>query len=526
MTTSGVETLAQRLVNEIQEGSIRTVKELSSRKRALAQGLELHHLPTNPDLLPLLKGQITKEQEKLFHIKPIRNISGVAVLAAMVKPHMCPHGTCVYCPKGIHHPAPPAYTGDEPAAQRGYRNNFDAYAQVHSRIEQLQRTGHSTDKCELIIMGGTFLSMPIAYQYEFMQGCLDGIVGKKHETLKEAVHACETSESRVIGITMETRPDVAKESDIVRALEWGTTRVEMGVQSIYDDVLATLNRQHTIQTTIDSTRRLKDSCLKVGYHMMSQLPGSTLERDLKAHKEIFTNPDFRPDMVKLYPLAVVENTALYPKWKSGEYREITEEEAISFYAEVKATLPEWTRVMRVQRDIPSQNISGGVKKTNLRQMVTQRMKENGTTCRCIRCREVGFKHVNEGVWPEKVEIVRREYEASQGKEVFISAEDVEKDILVGFIRLRIPHQPFLKELEDSAFIRELHVYGNSVPIGENREDTGQHKGWGKKLLHEAETIAKNEYGKEKMNIIAGIGVREYYKKLGYEQNGAFVGKRL
>ncbi len=518
--------LAKRLHDEIVAGKITTITQLNTRKRELADGLNLKHLPTNPDLIPLMPEKLTAKERELFSIKPVRNISGVAVLAAMVKPHICPHGTCTYCPKGLHHPAPPAYTGDEPAAQRGYRNDFDAYKQVTSRIKQLQATGQSTDKCELIIMGGTFLSMPKEYQYQFMQGCLDGISGETHENLEQSVHACETSENRVIGITMETRPDVAKISDIQRMLTWGTTRVEMGVQSVHDDVLQTLNRQHTIQTTIDSTQRLKDSCLKVGYHMMSKLPGSTLERDLESHLEIFTNPNFRPDMVKFYPLAVVENTALYPKMLAGEYTPITQEEAIEFYATVKTHVPEWVRIMRIQRDIPAQNISAGVKKTNLRQMVEQRMKENGTVCRCIRCREVGFKRIKEGKVPEKIEMVRREYDASQGIEIFLSAEDVEQDILVGFTRLRIPHEATLPELAVSAYIRELHVYGQSIPIGGQISARGQHKGWGKQLMAEAEQIAKNEFGLDSMNVIAGIGVREYYKKIGYEQNGSFVFKKL
>lgn len=524
--SSGLSTLAQRVYTDLEEGRIKTKHQLDSRKRELADGLNIKHLPTNPDLLPLIPGKLTHAQRQLFMIKPVRNISGVAVLAAMVKPHMCPHGTCVYCPKGIHHPAPPAYTGDEPAAQRGYRNDFDAYKQVTSRIKQLNAVGQSTDKCELIIMGGTFLSMPHAYQFEFMQGCLDGISGEKHSTINESVLACETSEHRVIGITMETRPDVAKVSDIQRMLTWGTTRVEMGVQSTHDDVLKTLNRQHTIQTTIDSTQRLKDSCLKVGYHMMSKLPGSTLNKDMESHLEIFTNPAFRPDMVKFYPVAVVENTALFNAWKKGEYAEMTQEEAVDFYCKLKPRIPEWTRVMRVQRDIPSQNISAGVKKTNLRQAVHERMKEDGLECRCIRCREVGFRRTILGKVPKKIELVRRDYDASKGKEIFLSAEDVEQDILVGFVRLRIPHQPTLPELNDSAYIRELHVYGQSVPIGETIEKSGQHKGWGKKLLNEAETIAKNEFGLEQMNVIAGIGVREYYRKLGYVQNESFVKKKL
>lgn len=524
--TTPLHQLANRLHEEILNGKIETIPQLNNRKRELASGLNIKHLPTNPDLIPLMPVALTQKERELFSIKPVRNISGVAVLAAMVKPHICPHGTCTYCPKGLHHPAPPAYTGDEPAAQRGYRNNFDAYNQITSRIKQLQATGQSTDKCELIIMGGTFLSMAEAYQYEFMQGCLDGISGEHHANIKESVAACETSENRVIGITMETRPDVAKITDIQRMLTWGTTRVEMGVQSTHDDVLQTLNRQHTIQTTIDSTQRLKDACLKVGYHMMSKLPGSTLERDLESHLEIFTNPSFRPDMVKFYPLAVVENTALYPKMMRGEYTPITQEEAIEFYATVKANVPEWVRIMRVQRDIPAQNISAGVKKTNLRQMVEQRMKENGTVCRCIRCREVGFKRIKEGKTPNKIELVRRDYDASNGKEIFLSAEDIEQDILVGFTRLRIPHEPTLPELAESAYIRELHVYGQSIPIGGQITASGQHKGWGKQLMAEAEQIAKNEFGLNQMNVIAGIGVREYYKNLGYTQNGSFVRKKI
>ncbi|MDP2667061.1 MAG: tRNA uridine(34) 5-carboxymethylaminomethyl modification radical SAM/GNAT enzyme Elp3 [Candidatus Diapherotrites archaeon] len=520
------ERLAHRLYTEIQANTITDIPRFNTRKRELAEGLGIAHLPPNPDLLPLMPGALRKEQRALFAIKPVRNISGVAVLAAMVKPHLCPHGTCIYCPKGLHHPAPPAYTGDEPAAQRGYRNDFDPYRQVNGRIQQLQAVGRDTDKCELIIMGGTFLSMPLDYQYSFMQGCLEGLAGKRFPSMGETIAACETSANRVIGITMETRPDVAKKEDIARMLSWGSTRVELGVQTIYDDVLEKLNRQHTVKQTIDATRRLKESSLKVGYHMMAKLPHSELKRDMAAHLNIFSNPDFKPDMVKLYPVAVVANTALYGMWKRGEYEEMTQEEAVAFYAALKPRIPEWVRVMRVQRDIPTPNISAGVKKTNLRQLVEKRMKEEGTRCRCIRCREMGFKKVKEGVSPQKIELVTRSYEASGGMEYFISAEDVEQDILVGFIRLRIPHLPLFSELADSGFVREVHVYGQSVPLGEQNVTSGQHKGWGQRLLQEAERVTKEKHGLSHVNVIAGIGVREYYKNLGYVQNGAWVRKNL
>jgi elongator complex protein 3 len=464
----------------------------------------------------------------LPRIKPVRSISGVNVVAVMSPPHPCPHGRCAYCPSfpGV----PNSYTGKEPSAMRGLQHSYDPYAQVMSRIVQLRTTGHSASKVELIIQGGTFPATDPDGQRAFIKGCLDAIAGARSRSFEEAVANAERSRSRNVGITLETRPDCCDELKVDLMLEMGVTRVELGVQTIYDDIYRLVERGHTVDDVIEATRRLKDAGLKVCYHIMPGLPGAGFDRDLEAFEKVFGDPSFRPDMLKIYPCLVIEGTKLYDWWSRGLYSPYTTEEAVELLAQVKAKVPEWIRIMRVQRDIPAQLIIAGVKKSNLRQLVWGRMNEKRLRCRCIRCREVGHRSLIDGVSPDpsNLEASTIEYEASGGREFFISIEDRVGDILVGYLRLRLPsesaHRPEVKQGK-TALVRELHVCGNVVPIGSRSSEGWQHRGYGRILLKSSEEIARRN-GARRILVTSAIGVREYFRGLGYERVGPYMGRAL
>lgn len=486
----------------------------------------LGSIPGNAEVIGVLS---EPERERLIPVlrrKESRALSGVNVVAVMTEPRACPHGRCAYCPGGPDEGVPQSYTGREPASMRGAQNNYDPYMQVSSRVEQLRAIGHDVDKVDLIIMGGTFPASPPEYQEGFVQGCLESLLGRRTRTLDEAKGRAESEGIRNVGITVETRPDCLDQGEIDRLLGLGVTRVELGVQNVYDDVYQLVERGHTVEDVVEATRLLKDSGLKVCYHMMPGLPGSTLGRDLDGFREIFENPDFRPDMLKIYPTLVLEGTKLHGWWEAGEYEPLTTEKAVGLVADMKEHVPPWVRIMRVQRDIPSTIIEAGVDKSNLRQLVRTELEERGSACRCIRCREVGQSGKEPD--PENLEVVKRVYEASGGTEVFLSAEDTAADVLVGFIRLRIPsetaHRP--EFTLGSTIVRELHVYGPMVPVGARLDEGWQHRGWGGVLLGEAEKIAREDYEARKLLVMSAIGTREYYYRLGYAPDGVYVSKEL
>ncbi len=520
---------SRRIISEILSGKIRNLKHLNERKMQLSRELMVPQLPKNPDILAFARRK-TPKLISFLGIKPVRTLSGIAVVAVMPKPQECP-GKCIYCPSGeiFGKNSPKSYTGFEPATMRALRADFDAFAQTSGRIKQLQITGHKTDKIELIVMGGTFPACKFAYQQKFIKECIDAITGKKSENLQKAQKNAETSEQRLIGITFETRPDYCGEKEIKNMLALGATRVELGVQNIDDEIYKKISRNHSVEDVINSTRLLKDSALKVCYHMMPGLPFSNYKKDLRAFSEIFSNPDFRPDMLKIYPCIVVKGTKLYGLWKQGKYVPYTTEQAAGLIAEIKSLVPKWIRIMRIQRDIPLHKISAGVAQSNIRQIVKREMRTKNEKCGCIRCREAGQRSYleNEFADLEKIKILSEKYSASNGNEIFISAEDTKKDLLLGFCRLRIPHEPFMKQLdENTALVRELHVYGELLRLGETKESAFQHRGFGKALLQKAEEIALQEYDMRRIAVMSGIGAREYYKKFGYSLKAPYMLKSL
>ncbi|HYB93205.1 MAG TPA: tRNA uridine(34) 5-carboxymethylaminomethyl modification radical SAM/GNAT enzyme Elp3 [archaeon] len=314
-------------------------------------------------------------------------------------------------------------------------------------------------------------------------------------------------------------------------LKMGVTRVELGVQNIYDHIYRLVERGHTVKDVIDATRILKDSGLKLCYHCMPGLPGSNFKRDINAFQTLFKDPDFKPDMIKIYPCLVLEGTKAYEWWREGKYTPYTTEEAANLIAEVEKFIPPWVRIMRIQRDIPAKLIAAGVNRSNLRQLVDERLKAQGVRCRCIRCREVGHRFMKDKIKPDlnEIKIMTYAQEASKGVDLFISAEDPINDVLLGYLRLRIPsegaHRPEILPNKTS-IVRELHVYGPLVPLGKHLAESIQHKGYGAILLAEAEKISREEYEANKILVTSAIGTRQYYSAKNYKQDGPYVAKKL
>jgi len=491
--------------------------------------LNLSRIPSNSELIKSLK----PGEEKLLEVlkrKKTRTVSGVTVIAVMTAPFPCPkEEPCIYCPGGPSKGSPQSYTGREPATLRGIQYNYDPYKQVIGRVNQLKAIGHPVDKVELIVLGGTHTALPLDYRIWFIKRCLDALNGVESQDLEEAKKLAEKAPIKVSGITVETRPDWCTAGCVDEMLQLGVTRVELGVQTIYEDVYKTINRGHGIKEVVEATRIAKDAGLKVTYHLMPNLPGSNPDKDLEMFREIFRNPSFRPDALKIYPCLVVEGTKLYDMWIKGLYKPYDEEVVVEVLAEALKEIPRYVRVQRVQRDIPAPLIVDGVKHSNLRELVEKRLESKGLRCRCIRCREVGHVYMKYGVKPDaaNIKLLRTDYEASEGYEIFLSFEDAKNDILIALLRLRIPsekaHRP---EVKNAAVVRELHVYGPMVPVGLKREDGWQHKNYGRILLSEAERIAVEEFDKRKLLVISGLGVKRYYKRLGYVDDGPYVSKTL
>ena len=505
----------KKLLRMILDGEITDKDGLQRAKVELCRKLALPGVPRNSETLATASVDEYPRVIGILRRKPVRTLSGVAVVAVMTSPAPCPHGKCIFCPGGVDNNSPQSYTGKEPAALRGANYGFDPERQVQGRMEQLQIIGHQTEKVDLIIMGGTFTSRERAYQDEFVKRCFDGLNGETSETLTEAQTRNENSEHRCIGMTVETRPDQFTTEICENVRRLGTTRVEFGVQILDDTILASVNRGHGVSAVTDGTRVAKDAGIKVCYHVMPGLPGSSMEKDLASFRTMFGDERFRPDMVKIYPTLVVKGTKLYDLWMNGEYRPLDTEEATETIAEMLRMVPRWARVQRIQRDIPVPLIEAGVDKGHLRELAEARLKHKGARCQCIRCREVGLKGIT-AFDRKEVELRSESYNASGGIEDFVSLELPEQDGLVGFVRLR-------RGDGTEAMVRELKVFGPMAKIGQ--DGTVQHRGFGKELLAEAERRSK-EHGHTGLRVTSGVGVRRYYASLGYERDGAYMTKRL
>ena len=490
--------------------------ELHRTKLRLAKAHGLAGIPSDATILGRLGNADRERWEELLRIKPARTASGVAVVTVMTAPHACPHGVCVYCPGGPRFGTPQSYTGTEPAARRAAEHGYDPRSQTWARLQALREIGHRTDKVDLIILGGTFTSLEESYKEWFVQGCLDALNGRESADLEKAQALNEIAAARCIGLTVETKPDCFLGGEVEHALRIGTTRVELGLQTTHDDILERTHRGHTDAESREALRRAKGAGLKVGVHMMPGLPGSDWDRDLESFRLLFEDPAYRPDFLKIYPTLVLEGTALHAMWRNGLYAPLTTEDAVELVARIKALVPPWCRIQRVQREIGAPYIDGGPTKGDLRVLARDRLRSWGRSCRCIRCREVGFRGTQPA--PEDIALLREDYESSGGHEVFLSLEDPERDILVAYVRLRIDAA--------GATVRELKAFGRLVPFGEDPGPRWQHRGFGKRLMEEAEGVARDEFHATRMRVTAGVGVRGYYRSLGYRLEKPYMVRAL
>ncbi len=490
--------------------------ELHDAKLRLARAHGLRGLPSDASILRFLPQEERKAFEELLRIKPARTASGVAVVTVMTAPHACPHGVCVYCPGGPRFRTPQSYTGKEPAARRAAEHHFDPYAQTDARLRALREIGHRTDKVDLIVLGGTFTSLEEGYTEWFVKGCLDAMNGSVASSFEEAQARNETADVRCIGMTVETKPDCFLGREVEHALRLGTTRVELGIQSTHDDILTRVHRGHTDAQSRDALARAKAAGLKVGVHMMPGLPGSDPDRDLESFRQLFDDPAYRPDFLKIYPTLVLEGTALHGLWEHGLYAPLTVEEAVELVARIKALVPRWCRIQRVQREIGAPQIRGGPTKGDLRVLARDRLRSRGLACACVRCREVGFRGIEPR--PEAIELLREDYASSGGHEIFLSLEDPDLDVLVGYARLRIDAW--------GATVRELKVFGRIVPLHEPPGRRWQHRGFGRRLMEECELVARAEFHQRRMRVTSGVGVRGYYRFLGYRLEAPYMIREL
>ena len=515
--------------NEISQSLLQiiepTKQQTKSEIKKICTKYSLERIPKNHEILSTVDGESYEKLQKVLLKKPVKSASGVAVIALMPKPFACPHGRCTYCPGGIEFNTPNSYTGKEPVTINAIKNEYNPNIQITSKLNQLQLFGHDTSKIELVIVGGTFLFMPKDYQNDFIKSCYDALNGFESKDLQTAMKNNETTKNRNVGFTIETKPDYCKKEHVDLMLSYGVTRVEIGVQSLHERVYKIVNRGHDYNDVIESFQISKDSGYKIVAHMMPGLPTITPKEDINDFKKLFNDSNFKPDMLKIYPSLVLENTALYNDFIAKKYTPYSDEEMLNVLTETKKIVPKWVRIMRVQREITPNEIQAGPKSGNLRQMIHKRLKEQGYSCKCIRCREAGLSRKN--MPSEVLKLNREEYNSSSGKEIFLSFDDKDETIY-GFLRLRKPsNMAHRNEItENSCIIRELHVFGKSVKIGKHEENSIQHSGLGRKLMSEAEKISKEYFDARKILVISAIGTREYYKKLGYKLDGPYMSKQL
>lgn len=509
-----------------------------------------HGLSRTPKLIEIIAALPESHRARLspfLRAKPVRSASGVAVVAVMCKPHRCPHvaftgAVCGYCPGGPESDfeySTQAYTGYEPTSMRAIRARYDPGLQARARLAQLKALGHATDKVEFIIMGGTFLSMDATYRDSFVCALHDSLSGHSSANVAEALATGDHGAAKCVALTIETRPDYCLRPHVSVLLSYGATRIEIGVQSVYEDVARDTNRGHTVAAVSAAFALAKDAGFKVVTHLMPDLPNVGPARDVAGFRELFENPNFRPDGLKVYPTLVLRGTALYELWKSGAYRSAPPAALVDLVARLLAAVPPWTRVYRVQRDIPMPLVSSGVEHGNLRELALARLRDANTPCRDVRAREAGLAAIHHRARPTEPELIRRDYAANGGWETFLSYEEPSSDVLVALLRLRkCGAATFRDELTGrreggvprlASIIREVHVYGSAVPLHTRDASLFQHQGFGTLLIEEAERIACKEHGSDVLAVISGVGTRGYYRRLGFSfasPSDALMTKRI
>jgi elongator complex protein 3 len=513
--------LARRIVEEVRDGSSVTK---AVRRHPLPEGgylgkhvlIHVYHQLTqsgewdlDPDLL------------RRMRMKPVRTLSGVTTVTVLTKAYPCP-GRCIFCPSRAG--MPKSYLPDEPGAKRGLHHAFDPFEQTRARIEALQAIGHPTDKIELLILGGTWSGYPAEYQDRFVQRCLDALNGFDSTSLAEAQEANQAAEHKNVGLVIETRPDHIDTQEVARLRSLGVTKVQLGAQSLDDRILDMNFRGHSVEETRRAVSLLRAGGFKIVLHWMPNLLGATPESDREDFARLWDDPALRPDEIKIYPCQLLENTELHTYWQLGEYKPYTTQQLIELIADIKPTIPRYCRVNRVVRDIPSTHVVEGNKRSSLRQDVQLELQKRGQRCSCIRCREIRGEQVQVG----DLELREERYPAGGCEEIFLSFVTPD-DLLAGYLRLCLPGpqapDPGLPELEGAALVRELHIYGQSLPLGESEQGAAQHAGLGADLMASAEAIARKE-GHPRLAVIAALGTRGYYQRLGYTLAGTYMLKDL
>ncbi len=536
----------KKAISELLKLNIKSRNDLMLAKRKIAKKYKIGIL-RNSDILKELNSVGTGHAlflRRLLRKRAIRTMSGIAPVAVLTKPYPCP-GKCAYCPTEKN--VPQSYLSNEPAVMRAIRCGYDPYKQVQMRLRALEANGHEPTKIELIVIGGTWSVLPEKYKYWYIMRCFKAAnefknkipnlksqisnkfqitnfkpqINKLKRQLSKEQKKNEKTKYKIVGVTLETRPDYIDKKEILEMRELGCTRVEIGVQQIDDKILKLNKRGHGVAEIAQATKLLKNYGLKVTYHIMPGLPGSTPAKDLKMFKQLFSDEKFQPDQIKFYPTIVTRGSLIYKWWKQEKYKPYSDKVLRKLIIDCKKIVPTYVRIIRLIRDIPSESIMAGNMITNLRQI----MKDEGVECRCIRCRECRNEALPRSTRPTLRKI---QYNASGGKEYFISYESKNKKFLYGFCRLRLPQDTkypighlVSTRLQSAALIRELHIYGELVPVGKNKKI--QHAGLGKKLMAEAEKIAL-ENGFKKIAVISGVGVRGYYKKLGYRLKDSYMVK--
>jgi len=498
---------------------------VKSEIKKICAKYSLERIPRNYEILSTVKGEQFSQLRNVLLKKPVKTASGVAVIALMPMPYACPHGRCTYCPGGVEFNTPNSYTGKEPATINAIENKYDPKEQIITKLEKLLAYGHDASKLELVIVGGTFLFMPKGYQKNFIKLCYDALNGYDSTTLEAAQKNNEDAEIRNVGFTIETKPDYCKKEHVDSMLEFGTTRVEIGIQSLQERVYRIVNRGHDFNDVVESFQISKDAGYKIVAHMMPGLPTMTPKEDISDFQRLFSDSLLKPDMLKIYPSLVIENTPLYNQYKNGDYTPYSDQEMIQVLTEIKKIVPRWIRIMRIQREISASEIVAGPKLGNLRQIVLKNLHSQGQSCKCIRCREAGLSHKKSQ--DNDLKLNRLDYDSSDGKEVFLSFDD-SNDAIYGFLRLRHPsNKAHRKEISNkTCIVRELHVFGKSLKIGVHEKQGIQHSGLGKALMREAEKISKEDFDVKKLLVISAVGTRQYYRNLGYHLNGPYIEKEL
>lgn len=562
-------------------------EELAKVKNAVCQTLGINTFP-DAEVLEVYRDLVEKKEisrskklEQLFQKRSIRTLSGIAPISVLMPPAPC-NSACVYCPteradmegktlfqkdtekkygkqnvpKKYQKPGvlvmPKSYISSEPGAMRALMAGFDPFVQITRRLRGLKKTGHTPEKCELIVQGGTFSDVPKRDGTRFLTRCYQafnsevsklqsdkdskscrGTIPRAHKekvspkdfgaTLLEAQKKNESAPHRVIGLTLETRPGCVTPEEVKRFRKLGCTRVELGVQILDDEVTKKTRRRQTVAEVIEATKLLRNAGFKICYHMMPGLPFSNPQKDFESWKRVCEDPDFKPDLVKIYPCSVVPYSELKRWYEKGEYIPYSEEELFDLLKKMKKITPPWIRISRLIRDIPGTAILGGNKVTNLRQVIQEDMKKHGEVCRCIRCREVRDQKFT----MDETKFVVREYDAAQGKEYFLSFE-LEDETLLAMLRLRVSNTSdtaLFKALQGSGIIRELHTFGHALAVNSDNKKKAQHVGFGKRLVAEAERITK-EHGLKKISVISGIGVKDFYRKIGFSDDGTYLVKKI